>query len=140
MPPWKPHVPPLLPNVATCGAWATTTGVLNQSLALLDARYGWLLTLHLWALSVSDLASHITVYTKEPVTRSDYEQELNAAREASPRGEDIAEAVGARLRESIQLRWRELRSIEVVLQEITGEFDGEEPTRPSVVRLWHVSG
>ena len=38
--------------------------------------------------------------------------------------------MGARLRESIQLRWRELRSIELVLEELAGEFDGEEPTRP----------
>jgi hypothetical protein len=246
------------------------TGVLNEALALLDARHGWLLTLHLWALNISDLASYITVYTKEPVTRSDYEQQLKAAREkmvpaselaetlaekyegwtdsdlepqkgdgepqvtdaawervlgekereiarlvdqgvlvgtkrrrrlyvntgsfydwrgkpvplfpdwgweyqvfpdkqadevrrlqearrrtqeecrlaplslvldlprrrnrrprnASPRGEEIAEAVGTRLREGIQLRWQELRSIELVLEELSREFDGEEPTRP----------
>jgi len=246
------------------------TGVLDQALAHLDARLGWLLTLHLWALNVADLARYITVYTKEPVTRSDYEQELKAARERMapasefaemlveeyegwtdsdmepqkgggepqvtdaawervlgekereiarlvdegvlvgnrkgrcpyvntgsfydwlgkpvplfpdwgweyqvfpdkqadevrrlqearrhtqeecrvpplslvldlprrktrrprnnpPQGEEIAEAVGARLRESIQLRWRELRSIELVLEEVAREFDGEEPTRP----------
>jgi hypothetical protein len=56
------------------------TGILNQSLALLDARYGWLLTLHLWALNVSDLASYITVYTKEPVTRSEFGRLLRVAR------------------------------------------------------------
>jgi len=245
------------------------TGILNQSLALLDARYGWLLTLHLWALNVSDLAGYITLYTKEPVTRSQHEQQLKAAREkmvpaselaetlaeeyegwtqadlepqedgepqvtdaawervlgekereiarlvdqgvlvgirkgrrlyvntgsfydwlgkpvplfpdwgwefqvfpdkqadevhrlqearrhtqeecrlaplslvldlprrksrrprkASPRGEEIGEAVGTRLREGIQLRWRELRSIELVLEEVAEEFDGEAPTRP----------
>jgi hypothetical protein len=38
--------------------------------------------------------------------------------------------VGTRLREGIQLGWRELRSIELVLEELAGEFDGEEPTRP----------
>jgi hypothetical protein len=247
-------------------------GVLNQALAYLDARYGWLLTLHLWALDVADLARYITLYTKEPITRSGYEQRLAEAREemvpaselaellaedyegwkeedlepqkgedepqvtdaawervcrekelelagladqgvlvggrkgrrlavqagsfydwraspvplfpdwgwefevlpdrqadevrrlrearrrtqkecrqaplslvldlprprrktrrtpeASRTGEEIAEAVGARLRERIQLRWRELRSIEAVLEELAGEFDGEEPTRP----------
>jgi hypothetical protein len=235
------------------------TGILDQSLALLDARYGWLLTLHLWALNVSDLAGHIVLYTKEPVTRSQHEQQLKAAREktvpaselaetlaeeykgwtqadlepqahgepqvtdaawervlgekereiaqlvdegllvgtrkrrrlyvntgsfydwlgkpvplfpdkqadevrrlqearrhaeeecrlaplslvldlprrktrrpgkGSPKGEEIAEAVGTRLREGIQLRWRELRSIELVLEEVAGEFNGEAPTRP----------
>jgi hypothetical protein len=38
--------------------------------------------------------------------------------------------VGTRLREGIHLRWRELRSIELVLEEVAGEFDGEAPTRP----------
>ena len=246
------------------------TGILDQSLATLDARYGWLLTLHLWALNVSDLAGYITVYTKEPVTRSQHEQQLKVARErmvpaselaetlaeeyegwmdsdlepqkgdrepqvtdaawdrvlgekereiarladqgvlvgtrkrpglyvntgsfcdwlgkpvpfipdwgsefevfpdkranevrrlqearrrtqeecqraplslvldlpsrkarrhgkASHKGEEIAEAVGTRLREGIQLRWRELQSIELVLEEVAGEFDGETTTRP----------
>jgi hypothetical protein len=49
---------------------------------------------------------------------------------ASHKGKEIAEAVGTRLREGIQLRWRELRSIELVLEEVAGEFDGETPTRP----------
>jgi len=51
-------------------------------------------------------------------------------RNASPQAEEIAEAVGTHLREGIQLRWQELRSIELVLQEIAEEFDGEAPTRP----------
>ena len=89
------------------------TGILDQSLALLDARYGWLLTIHLWVLGVSDSGRK----TRRP-------------RKDSPRGEEIAKAVGTRLREGIQLRWRELRSTELVLEELAGEFDGEEPTRP----------
>jgi hypothetical protein len=246
------------------------TGVLDQALALLDARYGWLLTLHMWAMGVADLAGYISLYTREPITRSDHERRLKAAREemvpvselaellaedhdrwaeddlepqegeeeplvkpeawervckgkerelaglveqgvlvggkqrrrptvqagsfydwlgkpvpvlpewgwefevladeqaeevrrlqearrrtqeecqraplslvldwphrktrrpgkASPKGEEIAEAVGARLRDGIKLRWRELRSIQLVLEEVAGEFDGEAPTRP----------
>jgi hypothetical protein len=38
--------------------------------------------------------------------------------------------VGTALREGIQLRWRELRSVELVLEEVAREFDGEAPTRP----------
>lgn len=49
---------------------------------------------------------------------------------ASPQGEEIAEVVGIRLREGITLRWQELRSIEVVLEEVAKEFDGENPARP----------
>jgi hypothetical protein len=50
-------------------------------------------------------------------------------RNASPQAEEIAEAVGTHLREGIQLRWQELRSIELVLEEIAGQFDVETPTR-----------
>jgi len=45
-------------------------------------------------------------------------------------GNKVAEGLATRFRDGIQLRWRELRSIEVVLQEVAGEFDGEAPTRP----------
>jgi hypothetical protein len=89
------------------------TGILDQVLALLDARYGWLLTIHLWVLSVSDSGRK----TRRP-------------RKDSHKGEEIAEAVGTRLREGIRLRWQELRSIELVLEEVAAEFDGESPTRP----------
>ena len=246
------------------------TLILDQSLTLFDARYGWLLSLHLWALTTLDLAGYIAFHTNEPITRSEYQQRLAAARDemvpapelakilaeqhegwadedlepqkgggepqvtdaawervlgkkegelarfaeqgvlvggrkgrrltvqagsfydwlgkpvpfipdwgsefevfpdkqadevrrlqearrhtqeecqsaplslvldlarrkprrprnASPQGEEIAEAVGTRLREGIQLRWRELRSIELVLEEVAEEFDGEAPTRP----------
>ncbi len=246
------------------------TGVLSQCLAYLDARYGWLLTFHLWALNVASLARYITLYTKEPITRRDHDQRLKAARKemipaselaelladdhegwadsdlepqkgeeepqvtdaaweracnekerelaelveqgvlaggkkgrrllvqagsfydwrgrpvplfpdwgweyevfpdeqaeevrrlsearsrtqdecqtaplslvldlprrkarrprkTAPMGEEIAEAVGTSFREGIELRWRELRSIETVLEEVAEEFDGEEPVRP----------
>jgi len=48
----------------------------------------------------------------------------------STRANEIAEAVGAGLREGIQLRWRELLEVEQVLEEIAEEFDGEDPARP----------
>ena len=69
------------------------TGILDQSLALLDARYGWLLTLHLWALNVSDLAGYIVLYTKEPVTRSEHQQQLKAAREKMVPASELAEVL-----------------------------------------------
>jgi len=246
------------------------TLILDQSLALLNARYGWLLSLHLWALTTMDLASYIAFHTKEPITRSEHEQRLAAARDEmvpasalaevlteeyegwtdeelepqegeeepvvkpgawkrvckektldlarlvedgtlagtrkgrryyvntgsfydwlgkpvpvfpdwgfrfdilpdkraaearrlrqareaakealahvplslgvdlvgrklghppkeSSRANEIAEAVGTRLREGIELRWRELLGVEQVLEEMAAEFDGEDPARP----------
>lgn len=88
--------------------------ILDQSLALLDARYGWLLSLQLWALSISDLADRNT----------------RRRGKSARRAEKIAEAVGTRLREGIELRWRELLATEQVLEEVAAEFDGEDPARP----------
>ena len=57
------------------------TLILDQSLTLFDARYGWLLSLHLWALTTMDLAGYIAFHTNEPITRSEYQQRLAAARD-----------------------------------------------------------
>ena len=56
------------------------TLILDQSLSLLSARYGWLLSLHLWALTTTDLAGYIAFHTKEPITRSEFGRLLKAAR------------------------------------------------------------
>lgn len=57
------------------------TLILDQSLAFLDARFGWLLSLHLWALTTTDLASYIAFHTKEAITRSEFGRLLKAAGE-----------------------------------------------------------
>lgn len=67
------------------------TLILDQSLALLNARYGWLLSLHLWALRVFDLGAYIVFHTKEPITRSEYQQRLAAAREEMVPASEFAE-------------------------------------------------
>ena len=42
----------------------------------------------------------------------------------------ITESLETKVREGIQLRWQELRAVEVVWEEIADEFDGEHPARP----------
>jgi len=65
--------------------------ILGQSLELLNARYGWLLSLHLWALRTMDLGAYIAFHTKEPITRSEYQQRLAAAREEMVPASEFAE-------------------------------------------------
>jgi hypothetical protein len=57
-------------------------------------------------------------------------RKLSVARKSSAGRNEVAEALTAHLREGIELRWRELLAVEQVLEEVAGEFDGEEPTRP----------
>jgi len=69
------------------------TLILDQSLTLFDARYGWLLSLHLWALTTMDLAGYIAFHTKEPITRSEYQQRLAAARDEMVPASELAEVL-----------------------------------------------
>jgi hypothetical protein len=57
-------------------------------------------------------------------------RQLGHPRKGSVGRNEVAEALATHLREGIELRWRELRSIELVLEEVAAEFDGEDPTRP----------
>ncbi len=46
----------------------------------MDVRYGWLLTLDLWAIHAMTLAEYIWSETKEPITESEYRRRREAAR------------------------------------------------------------
>ena len=46
----------------------------------MDLRYGWLITLDLWAIHAFKLADYIWSETKEPITESDYRRRREAAR------------------------------------------------------------
>jgi hypothetical protein len=65
--------------------------ILDQSVTLLNARFGWLLSLHLWALSALDLGNYIAFHTKEPITRSEYQRRLKAAREEMAPASELVE-------------------------------------------------
>ena len=43
---------------------------------------------------------------------------------------DLAGGLYERLREGVVHRWQELRAIEIVVEEVAQEFDGEDPLRP----------
>ncbi len=70
--------------------------ILGQALELLNARYGWLLSLHLWALKAMDLGSYIAFHTKEPITRSEHQKRLAAAREEMVPASEFAEVLAER--------------------------------------------
>jgi hypothetical protein len=65
--------------------------ILGQSLDLLNVRYGWLLSLHLWALGTMNLGAYIALHTKEPITHSQYKRRLAAARREMVPASEFAE-------------------------------------------------
>lgn len=46
--------------------------------------------------------------------------------------DEVIDALHTTLREMVPARWRELRTAEVVLEEVAAEFDGEDPLHPRV--------
>jgi hypothetical protein len=88
--------------------------VLQQMVEKVDLRYGWLLTVGLWALQI------------ERRTPPDPEEQRRA--------EDLANALITNLRDGIEPLWQELRAVEIVLDEVAEEFDEEDPAHPMVRR------
>jgi hypothetical protein len=44
--------------------------------------------------------------------------------------DEVVEALCTTLRESVPEQWRELREVEIVLEELAAEFQGEDPLPP----------
>ncbi|MHB8376666.1 MAG: hypothetical protein ACYDEB_06890 [Dehalococcoidia bacterium] len=90
------------------------TGDLTQYLVIvhllvgqLEVKFSWFLTILAWANSV---------------------RKVN-------RAEELAEVVRRALVEGIARRWRELRSLDIVLEEIAAEVDGEDVLHPEAREL-----
>jgi hypothetical protein len=47
-------------------------------------------------------------------------------------GDELARGVAFGLRDALLQHWREIRSIEIVVEEARDEFDGEDPLEPEV--------
>lgn len=67
--------------------------LLEQLVQQLDLRYFWLLTVHVWALQASSVASYLLFCTKEPVTESEYQRHLKKARERVMPLSELAEVL-----------------------------------------------
>ena len=57
----------------------------------MDLRYGWLLTLDLWAMHALTMAEYMWSETKEPITKSEYRQRQEAARAEMVPATELAE-------------------------------------------------
>lgn len=64
---------------------------LHEMVDQLQIRLGWLQTLHLWALTISSLDGYIALFTKEPVTQSEYEQCVREAQAQMAPASELAE-------------------------------------------------
>jgi len=100
--------------------------LLLQALAdQLSIKYGWLLSLGLWG---NEASFRTNVDSRKPVkiARGNKEREAEA-----PFPDRLLEVLLANLCERIPLQWRELRAVEMVVEEIEQEF-GEDPLLPGL--------
>src|SRR3990170_2040491 len=81
----------------------------------LGLRYGWLITLDLWALNTFSLGEFIWSETKEPITESEYRQ-----RQETARAEMVPASEFAELLAEDHDGW--------AAGDLKGGDDGEEPT------------
>jgi hypothetical protein len=75
------------------GAYGLTPYIhaLGIVIGQLSLRYGWLITLDLWAMHAFSLADYIWSETKEPITESEYRQRQEAARAEMVPASEFAE-------------------------------------------------
>ena len=79
---------------------------ISQEVEKLSLRLGWLITLTLWSMRTTELPTHTA---------------------PGPIESELIELHQGALREGIGQRWQQVTAVEVVVDEIAREFDGEDP-------------
>ena len=79
---------------------------ISQEVEKLSLRLGWLISLTLWSMRTSELPTHTA---------------------PGPIESELIELHQGALREGIGQRWQQVTAVEVVVDEIAREFDGEDP-------------
>ena len=99
------------------GAYLLTPYIraLRLHIDQLGLRYGWLITLELWAIHALSLGEFIWSETKEPTTESEHRQRLEAARAEMVPASELAELLAEE-----HEGW--------AAGDLKGGDDGEEPT------------
>lgn len=127
------------------GGIAVYIGLLKAVVGQLSLRFGWLCTLHLWALNSMTLAADVPLERRRkerrhahegakqaPATLTDRSAGVGEVRGHRSRMDQLADILADRLRDGIDYQWQELRACELVLEEVSAEFDGEDVLRPPV--------
>jgi hypothetical protein len=132
----------------------TVNSDLGAALLLIDAqvkqtdiKYAWLMSLMLFSDEVECALHYMPRDTKDTKVRRqikrliavapgtlkvpfDLKSECNDSGTAS-----LVRALVVGIRDGLNSHWRELRAIELVVEEVAGEFDGEDPLRADTRQL-----
>lgn len=135
-------------NALNCDL-ATVILILHEQAEKVVLRLAWLQTMQLWSDEVSVLGRLVLAQgnTLPVKVRRDVKKLLarapsfegmpfDLARPLPARGsvDELARAVAFGLRDTLLQHWREVRAIEIVVEEVRAELDGEDPLHPDVRR------
>jgi exonuclease VII small subunit len=127
-----------LMNEVNCSL-GTYISFLYEKAAQLDLFFGWLHSLTILALSHSDRLDDVLQLAKDPAAFSRKQlKELEAAREEVRQivgYSGVREMLLSSLSDGMQRGWRDVRSVELVVEEAVKEFEGEDPLLPQVRKV-----
>lgn len=128
--------------------------ILHEQADKVALRMAWLQTLQLWSGEVGVLGKLLLGYSK--TLPADVRRDVKTLLKRAPSfdevpfdlerpfaevpvtgpgyGDEMARAVAFGLRDTLLQHWREVRAIEVVVEEAAAEFNGEDPLHPDVRR------
>jgi len=134
---------------------ASVIFILHEQAEKVALKLTWLQTLHLWSGETSVLGALLLKHGK--TLPADVRRDVKKLLKRAPTfdevpfdlerpfsdipvlgegyGDELARAIAFGLRDSLLQHWREIRAIEVVVEEAREEFDGEDPLHPDVLRL-----
>ena len=113
-----------------------------------ELKYSWLMTAVIWGLETHVLGERALAATKDRTFRKDIRRLMARAPSdlvvpldptVPPQepatfkkgyGEATVHALLFGINQSLQQHWRELRAIEICVQEVAEEFGGEDPLQP----------
>jgi hypothetical protein len=127
---------------------ATVLAIMREQMDKAELKYSWLMTALIWGLETQVLGRHALAATKDRKLRKDIRR-LMARAPSDLRvpidptvppeepatfkkgyGDATVHALLFGINQSLQQHWRELRAIEIVVQEVAEEFGGEDPLQP----------
>jgi hypothetical protein len=132
---------------------ATVLMIIREQTEKAELKYSWLMTALIWGLETQILGKRALAATKDRKLRKDIRRlmarapsdlqvplDLTVPPEEPANfekgyGDETVKALLFGIKQSVQQHWSELRAIEIGVQEVAEEFDGEDPLQPDVRAL-----
>jgi hypothetical protein len=129
---------------------ATVLFIIREQIAKTDLKYAWFMTLAIWGMETQILGDEVLAATRDRKLRKEVRRLMARAPgdlqvpvdltlpPEKPHtfkkgyGDELVRALLFGINQGLQQHWRELRAIEIGVQEVAEEFGGEDPLQSDV--------